>query len=254
MSKVLIIGCGTIGQGFLEIWNKQNHEIVVIDPLYEKIKVKYSNILFFKDLQSIPKEFNEDFCLLSVKPNHLKELEEELKKRNSILLSVLAGISIEKIKTINANSVRVMPNVALKMGESINLVLCDELIQKNILELLKPTGKNIILENETYFNELTAIFGCGPAFLLLMLENFYQLTKKCKINDKEAKELVDHLFKGSLSILEDKSYQELMDSVACKGGATEAGLLYMKPPLQEVMNHTIKTAVNKMIELQKDNS
>ena len=88
MNKILLIGCGHMGNSLLEAWIKEkNNSFIIIDPKnYKKINIKYKKKVkafrFFKDVKIITK-FN--IVIFAVKPQSIIGVMEKISFNNFIL-------------------------------------------------------------------------------------------------------------------------------------------------------------------------
>ena len=81
MKKILLVGCGHMGEALLTSWLKSNnYYVTVIDPIkYNYLKNNYKNkkIQIFKSVSKIDKYFDSDFIIFAVKPFDLKNVLDE---------------------------------------------------------------------------------------------------------------------------------------------------------------------------------
>ena len=86
------------------------------------------------------------------------------------------------------------------------------------------------MNNEDDIDMITAISGSGPGFVFNTIDAMEKAALKLGINKKIANTLVLETFKGSIHLLLDsnKSANELVKTIATKGGTTEAGLKIMQ--------------------------
>lgn len=254
MKKIILMGAGNIGQAFLNSWKSCSFEIIVVEPHIENLESLYPFAKFVKNIQDISKDFYEDFLVLAFKPQNLKEIMKDICNRPSILVSVLAGIPISFLKQINESVIRVMPNLAIKTGKSINLTYCDEEHRQLFLDVFSFSGLPFFLKNEEDFDYLTTIFGCGPAYFFLLAKNLCDQAENFGLSKENVKLLVDQLFIGSASLIEkNKTYTEMMNAVASKGGATEAALNYMHDPMEHIIEEAVSEAYARIKAMKKEN-
>lgn len=257
MRKIILMGAGNIGQAFLNSWRKAEFEIIVVEPHLENLESLYPFASFVKTIQDIPKDFSEDFLVLAFKPQNLKEMMQSISNRPSILVSVLAGVPLSFLKQINESVIRIMPNLAIKTGQSINLTYCEACDAEHkdlFLEVFSFSGMPFFLDNEEDFDYLTTIFGCGPAYFFLLAKILCYQAENFGLSKENAKLLVDQLFIGSASLIEkNKNYQDMMNAVASKGGATEAALNYMYDHMEHMIEKAVGEAYLRIKAMKKEN-
>tara|TARA_A100001011_G_scaffold104086_1_gene110138 strand:- start:1647 stop:2456 length:810 start_codon:yes stop_codon:yes gene_type:complete len=244
MKKILLIGCGHMGDALLSSWKEaKRYQLNVVDPIkYNLIKKKHKSkfIKTFKSVLSLPNNTNYDFVVLAMRPvdldNALNSLVKIKLKNNISLISVIAGKKLEvfqkKLKNIN-NFFRVMPNMPATIGQSMNCVVHNKKINKmkinEVKQLFSYSGKTIFFKNENQIDMATAVSGSGPGFVFNLIDAMENAATKLGFNKDEAKILVSQTFRGSINLLinQNMSAKDLVKRVATKGGTTEAGLKVM---------------------------
>ena len=104
MKKILLIGCGHMGNSLLDSWIVTNkYRLTVIDPnKYTLLKKKYKSkkIKILKSINLLNKVSDYDFIVLAIRPSELRFVLDDLsqfKFKNNFLLLVLL---LEKNKII----------------------------------------------------------------------------------------------------------------------------------------------------------
>jgi pyrroline-5-carboxylate reductase len=258
MKKIILMGCGNIGQSLLRSWCETSFSIVAVDPFVQHLKQDYPFVNFVNSILDVPKDFNEDFLVLAFKPQNLQETISLIKDRQSIIISLLAGVSASFLEKINKRVIRVMPNLAIQTGKSINLTYCNPLIdetqKENFLNLFSFSGIPYFVKSETDIDQLTPIFGSGPAYIFLLAKLLEDLVIELGVPKNDARNLTNQLLEGSLSLIrEEKSYEDLILSVASKKGVTEAALKTLKPNFNQILRESIKKANLRIEEMRDEN-
>lgn len=209
-----------------------------------------SNIYYFN---VVPK----GIILICVKPqvflsNIYKDICNWLrsdKKANFFVISVMAGITLQKLSNLlNENVIRMMPNVACETGNGSVLVTSydsfeqfqiklnknydeietiDELKKKIKLTVILCSKLGYCLEiNESAFDVAAAISGSGPAFIFLIMEALADGGVLCGLNRDIALKLLANTVKGSaeLFLKTEKSLELLKANICSPGGTTIAGV------------------------------
>ena len=270
MKNILLIGCGHMGNSLLIAWSKINsYSISVVDPKVNLIistLEKNKRIKVYKNITDINKNNKFKFIVLAVKPLDLNKVIKNIKnynfEKNSVLISVIAG---KKIKVFQNNLqnirqiVRVMPNMPASIGEGMNCIVKNKFTTKSNLKeinkLFKYTGKTIILDNEKQIDMATAISGSGPGFVFNLVDAMEKSAVSLGFNKNIANTLVTQTFNGSISLLVKKniSAEKLVQTVATKGGTTEAGLKVMKQnKMHEIFKKLVKSSYKKAKQQGED--
>jgi len=128
---------------------------------------------------------------------------------------------------------------------------------KKIIEnLFKKVGKTIWLQNEIEIDKATAISGSGPGYFFTLIDAFEKATQKIGFSKKISRELVLSTLLGSAKLMEltKKNPIDLANSIAVKGGTTEAGIKVLKKnQLSNIMYNTFLAAYKRASKLGKTN-
>lgn len=155
--NLLLVGCGNIGRALLHLWAPLNNlfsRIVVVQPSMSCAH-NFSNntsIEFISSINSLAKDFSADLIVLAVKLQTISKVMPGLAQRahNSIIVSMLAVTKLAQLSSSMPNNckvVRMMPNIAVKTGQSLNLVFPGPNLTAadiNVIEnSFKPSGVTI---------------------------------------------------------------------------------------------------------------
>ncbi|MCX7705737.1 MAG: pyrroline-5-carboxylate reductase [bacterium] len=260
-----IIGCGNIGNAIVEGLIKHasiSPEQICISEIdtskVKALKKRYGvSILSNKDLVT-----NSKFIIIAVKPKDIPGLCTNISSfldRNSIILSVAAGITIDSIRRMlgkNIPIIRFMPNLGIGYGKGL-IGYCSKGVSKKILnDILKTFSKTgfcfSVKESEMFF--ITAVGGSGPGFLFYIAEIIYNLLRARGFSKQIATKVVSGLFEGT-GVMLAKSKQKpstLKEKVCSPGGTTLAGLSKMiEGNISRIINDTFGSAEKRAIELSK---
>jgi pyrroline-5-carboxylate reductase len=265
MFKIGIIGIGNMGEailkGIISNTDISPDEIIVSDKNQERIDYivnKYS----VAGTDSNERLVNlSEIIFLVVKPKDLENVLSPLKELldSKILISVLAGIKIKKIKnyTKNAKVVRIMPNTPALVGESATGVSFEEIFteeeKNNILKLLNSFGKTVVVEEEL-LDAITGLSGSGPAYVLSFIDSLAQGGVKQGLSYQQALELATQTVFGTAKLLmETKEHPAVLrDKVTSAGGTTIYGLHQLeKGKLKDTVMNAVQSATERSKELSK---
>ena len=125
---------------------------------------------------------------------------------------------------------------------------------KNIVSLFNFLGKAIIVDSEDQIDLHTVLIGSTPAFFFDLLNEFEDKMQGIVI-DKEIRREITILFLTSIisAIKNDESLDALVDSVASKGGTTEAGLRLLRDKnFNSIFSEAVDKGISRAQELSKD--
>lgn len=236
--KILLLGRGAIGGALEKAWSQQ-HDLVALDS------------------SSTPpaESWTPDVVVVAVKPQNMAQVGPLLARWNGTpMISVLAGVTMKRLnQCVKTPWVRIMPNLALQTGLSMNLCFTDDPAQKALTnDLFGDIGQNVWFPKEDWLETLTPITGCGPAFFFAMAQVMVQIVSNMGFSQEQATELVQQIFVGSASLAVDAyNFKGLIQSVASQGGVTEAALEVLQPTLSKIMVESVLTANKRLKELQR---
>ncbi len=265
-TKLLLIGCGNIGSALLNIWAQHEDlaEIVVVQPsLSAQQTFAHSKfITFVKTAEEVDVAFNPDIIVLAFKPQHLDEALPHYRHLldKATVVSLLTGVSIARLTPHcqQAAIIRIMPNIAMRIGQSVNLIYADDKVraaaQHDIKALFALTGEVVELEKENLIDFLTPIAASGLAYFFLLAELMTQAAIKFGVAPDLAKTLVQQTFLGSALLAEqspEADFTEMVTKVACKNGSTEAGLTLFRPALTELFDQLMEVSLKRIEQLNQ---
>ena len=260
--KLLLIGCGNLGQALLKAWqtHQKKYDIVVVQPSLSA-QVFFPSVRFVSQASEIPEDFNPEGIVIAIKPQQMQKVLSayEAYLTQSLIISFAAGISMARLDTYlsgNKRCLRVMPNVAMKIGKSVNLTygetslsLKDRALAE---EILGVTGSLIWLKTEALIEALTPISASGPAYFFILSEIMMQIAMESGLEESFARDLVQGTFLGSALLTSPTSdFKAMISSVASKGGVTEAALSVLQPGLSELMHKACNAALERLKTLEK---
>ena len=269
MNKILLVGCGHMGSALLASWyNKTSFRFGVIDPKnYKNIKNKYSKkVLTFKTIEAIPNINKYNIIIFAIKPQIAERVIakfQSISNKNILFISIMAGkkfIFFNKYFNAKQQIIRVMPNMPALVGKGMSCLISNKatsrknkIITKNLFEII---GKTIWLKKESELDKITAISGSGPAYYFIFIEYLESVAKELGITSINAKKLVYQTALGSIELLvkDKRSAKQLKESIAIKGGTTEAAIniFEKKSQFKNIIRNAIKAAYCRSIKLGKN--
>lgn len=263
--KVGIIGCGNIGQLYAKSFTHyqicEQKNLFLFDK--NEAKKGYLKTLNLGIVASIENQKLVNACdllILAIKPQDFKDAAQLLKNsihKNQIILSIMAGIQIQKLSNEleTENIVRAMPNTPALVGMGATVYTAHKNVNlkdvRVIENLLSTTGRTFYLENEDLLDAVTALSGSGPAYFFYFVKHLIDAGAEMGLDKSLSAMLVKQTMLGSFHLLNntDKSLDELIQSVQSKGGTTEAALNFMN---DKKINETLKNAIFKANERAKE--
>ncbi|MEC4116466.1 pyrroline-5-carboxylate reductase [Myroides phaeus] len=239
--KIAIIGMGNMGSTFANGFINSRFilpEDVLIYTRSQRVANDSRNIHQLSYRYVLDSELsNRDIVIIAVKPQDFNQLALNLKpflKPEQIVVSVMAGISIEGIKEKLGITkvVRSMPNLPTQIGKGMTVFTASEELDRKelfiIQNLINTTGKSVYVAEENKIDAATAVSGSGPAYVFYFMQAMIQSALDFGFELSQAELLVKQTISGALGLYESNSLstQDWIAKVSSKGGTTEKAIAF----------------------------
>ena len=258
---------------------KGNYQIYVFDKDTSKTK-SAAGVRISETIIDLVKKTS--CVILAVKPQDFENALQEISpaiSADKLIISIAAGITTSYIEKAlgTVRVIRVMPNIAAKIGEGITCLSEGKFSTNEDLDfaqdLFEYLGEALVIE-EKMMDAATAVSGSGPGFC-------FELIKSKNIDIKERKAVnsfVKNEFVPALKLAAESagftkedavlasvgtgnscialalktnlSAEELIKQIASKGGTTEAGLEVLRKGGS--LEEAVKAAKNRSKELSRN--
>jgi pyrroline-5-carboxylate reductase len=181
-----------------------------------------------------------DLILICVKPADapvvLATLRNAGLRRDTLLISILAGVSTDRIESLLGTEnpvVRAMPNTPAIVGEGMTVVCAGSSASQAHLDraerIFEGVGKCLPLD-EVHFNAVTALSGSGPGYQFLIMEALADAGVRVGLPRHLALTLVAQTALGAARMVLDSGRHPaaLRDDVTTPAGCTIGGLLMLE--------------------------
>ena len=265
--KIAIIGFGNIANAIItpildrKLIHPENVYCVVnSEKSLKNIKENYKyNINVYQSSSEDSKIIWDcKFKLLSVKPQHLKDITEveKIKTKDNLLVSILAGVSINRLtqKFPNHQCVRVVTNIPITVGKGLTGIAWGEKITKNQEQFTKKLFENtskIYEFTEDYLDIFLALTSSGPAIIALIIESLSDGGLSGGLPKILSEELVMEMILGTISLIKENKLttSELKNLVTSPGGTTISALRVLeKKSVRSALIESIISASNRSKE------
>ncbi len=264
-SKIAVIGFGNIAKA-------------IITPLFDKKLLNPEDVYCLvntkKSLENIRKNYNYDInifqanskdseiiwdCqvkLLSVKPQQLKNIIELNKNKQDLLVSILAGVSLENLnkRFPNHKCVRAVTNIPITIGKGLTGITWGEEItedQKKFIQKLFENSSKIYELPEYLLDIFLALTSSGPAIIALIIEALSDGGLSGGLQKQLSEELVIEMILGTVSLIKDTKLTtaELKNMVTSPGGTTISALRVLEnKSLRSALIEAVVSASNRSKE------
>lgn len=264
--KLLLVGCGKMGQALLAGWLKDGlfeDKVWVVEPLADNNLQNRFNINFVKSVDSIDPNFHPEIIVFAVKPQVMDEIVPlylRFVRSQTVFLSIAAGKStkyLESLLTENASIIRSMPNLPAAVGQGMTVAYKNSNVSNeqkvNATKMLEAVGEVGWIKKESLMDCVTAISGSGPAYIFLLIECLEKSAIELGLNPDLARQLAIVTASGSSEMARKTSESPgmLRKNVTSPGGTTEAALevLMGSGGLEKLINAAVIAAENRSREL-----
>ena len=203
---------------------------------------------------------------LGVKPQMMGDLLAEIgpvlarRRDRFLLVTMAAGLTMERIAAMAGGDypvIRIMPNTPCAVGEGV--ILCDaneRVTEEELTEFMDDmSGAGVVdrLE-ERLIDAGSAVSGCGPAFVCLLLEALADGGVACGLPRNKALLYAAQMVKGTaaLQLTTGEHPGAMKDAVCSPGGTTIAGVRALEERgFRSAAMDAVIAAVEKTKELGK---
>jgi pyrroline-5-carboxylate reductase len=260
---LLLVGCGKMGSALLARWPQQfaDARFDVIDPAHTQRNT--SQVNWHKNLDALPQDYAPGVVVFAVKPQQLGDILPAYGKRFGnapLYISIAAGKNLQFLTSGlggRVQVVRAMPNTPALVGQGMTALCANGTLPasaRNIAaQLMLAVGKVEWINNEGLMDAVTALSGCGPAYMFLFLESLVEAGVDAGLPENVAKSLILQTAAGSLALAGQthENFEQLCKNVMSPGGATEAAITLLKNNniLKSIMKEAVLAATKKSKEL-----
>ena len=252
-----IVGAGVMGEALLASLIRSGFSADSIAVL-EKREDRLSQVRGKYQIGNSKIE-DSDVVLLATKPQDLGETLSSLKLgKNTLLISLLAGVKSAKIESLTSDSVRVvrvMPNTPLLISKGMSVIAKGSRASESdidwVCDFFGKSGKVLVMK-EQEMDAVTATSGSGPAYLFAFVEAMTKAAIRLGLDQSSANTLVSQTLFGAAGMLESsgKDAKTLRENVTSPKGTTAAALqVFEDSKLDEIVYEAMKAARDRSIEL-----
>lgn len=238
--KIGFIGCGKMASAIIggAISSKfVEKDCITASEITEEIAAQKSEALGIEVVtNNIDLVKKSDIVFVATVPRFVEDVLNEIKDyvtNDKLVISIAAGVTTKFIESIlpqGSRVIRVMPNTPMLLLEGMSGVLKGANATEEDInfttELLSKLGKCIVADDEAQMDIITAISGSGPAFYYKIINEIARAGEKLGLDYEKALVLSMQTAIGAAKMLmnSDKTAEELVESVATKGGCTRVGV------------------------------
>ncbi len=233
-NHLFLVGCGNMVGQMLSRWLSEGLEPARVTVLRPSGKPVADGVAVVTDYPAaLPAGTT---VLLGMKPYQIADVADALAPlcaADTRIVSILAGTMLAELRSrfpAVRDIVRAMPNLPVGLGEGVTALFSDDATdpaaRDAIGALIQPLGLVEWIADEALFNQVTALSGCGPAFLFRFVDALARAGEAIGIPADQAARMALATVQGSANMAARApvSPATLADQVASPGGMTRQGL------------------------------
>ncbi|WP_234117176.1 pyrroline-5-carboxylate reductase [Clostridium hydrogenum] len=265
--RIGFIGCGNMAQAMIMGIVGSNiiaaDNIMVSNPSEEKLNFIKDKCKVHITTDNKEVAVNSDILVLAVKPNKYSEVIDEIKDEitsKTIIVTIAAGISLDKIKLMfkkEVKVVRTMPNTPALVGEAMTaLCYSEESVSEDevkvVRKILESFGKTEVID-EKLMDAITGLSGSSPAYVYMFIEAMADgAVLQGMPREKAYKIAAQSVLGAAKMVLETGKHPgKLKDEVCSPGGTTIEAVYTLE---KNNFRAAVMEAVDKCTEKSKEMS
>lgn len=262
-SQLFMIGCGNMAGQMLSRWLACGLDPARVTVLRPSGKPVAPGVRVVTDYpEALPEGAT---VLIGMKPYQFDGVAKALAGMaapGATYVSILAGTTAAQLREAlgaAADIVRVMPNTPVGVGQGVCALFADAVTgagaKARVEALMRPLGLAEWIGGESRFNLVTALSGCGPAYLFRFIDALAAAGARLGLPEDQAQRLALATVQGAatLAAQADVSPGVLADRVASPGGMTRQGMNVLDEGerLVTLMTDTIRAARDRGEEMAR---
>lgn len=202
-----------------------------------------------------------DLLILCVKPQQcptvLTELKTHFSVERHVLVSILAGTTLERLEgglPQGARVIRVMPNTPMLVGWGASGLSAGRNARPSdvaLAERLFSCASTVVRVDEPLLDAVTAVSGSGPAYLFYLIEAMAEAGTAEGLSERDALRLAVRTCLGAAKMAEETGTppDELRRRVTSPNGTTQAAVEVLD---NEAVKKKLVTAVRRAAERSRE--
>jgi len=198
-----------------------------------------------------------DAIVVAVRPQHVAEVLAEVAPLlgDRVLVSVAAGVTLKELRAAlpdDARVARVMPNVAAALGLGVFLFVPGTLGDgADAIEELFGLAGEVVTLDETHFDSATAVAGCMPGILAMLVRDFGRAAERRGLEPGVARRLAVAGVHGAAAVIAREGDPDaVITSAATPGGMTAAAITaFEERDIAEAVALAVHAAAERAKEL-----
>lgn len=239
MPKIAVIGAGNMGSPIAAGLAKADYSVAVSNPSVAKLNALTSHPTISITTDNRQAAASAAVIFVATRPAITMEVISGIVpvlNPGTIVVTLAPNISIAELKAAlpdHCYAGRIMPNIAISLGESMTFLCLEEGVQAAQLSFLKGAldklGTCAIIP-ESLMGAGTALCSCGIAYALRYVRAATEGAVAMGIKPDDAVQYIAATLRGAAAMLSNchANPESLIDKVTTPGGTTIRGLMAME--------------------------
>jgi len=262
--RVAVIGGGRMGEaiiaGLVGSGSLAPSQIVVADPTEArrtKLAADHGVAVVADGSAAVP---GADTVILAVKPQVIDAVVAALAPAldGAVVVSIAGGVTCARLESMlpaGTPVVRVMPNTPALVGSGMSIVsggaeATPEQVA-SVAALFSSVGSVIVLDEDLQ-DACTAISGCGPAYMALVIDALARAGVSEGLSRDTAQMLALATMRGTVDLIEKTGQHPgaVIDAVSSPGGSTIVAVNELEAHgVRAAFSAAVRAAVNRSREM-----
>jgi len=264
VERLAVIGGGRMGEaivgGLIAAGAFGPEQIVVADPDPRKRDHLVAELAISAVANGATAASGADVVILAVKPQVIDAVVTALASamRDALVVSIAGGVTCARLESMlrsGSRVVRVMPNTPALVGAGMSIVSggskATEADVTAVAAIFGAIGEVAVLD-ESLQDACTAISGCGPAYMALVVDALARAGVREGLSRDLAQRLALQTMKGTVSLIEQTGQhpESIIDAVSSPGGSTIAAITALESAgVRAAFASAVRAAVVRSREL-----
>ncbi|MCB9093154.1 MAG: NAD(P)-binding domain-containing protein [Halobacteriovoraceae bacterium] len=266
MKKIALLGCGNLVSAIILGFHSQNknssYQFYCYTPSGTKAKRLAEEVggIFVSEISELQEM---DVYVFGFKPQNYRNAVIQYKdviSPGATVWSLLAGIPMQSLERDFPENgiIRIMPNTPSLKNLGVSLFIKNAKVsrenQNDFEKIMGSVSSLYPMKNDEQLDQIMGVSASGPALVFEFIKVLASIIENAGFDGVESEKIVVEMFKGSMSLVENKtSIQELQNSVTSRGGVTFEALKSLESQnFQSVMEAAIQAAYQRAISMREE--
>lgn len=259
LGGIWLVGCGNMGSAMLRGWLRSGIDPATITVIDRGAADIPAGVRVATEISALPDVDRPDTLILAIKPQQLHAFHAQASGlAPKLLVSILAGVEEAALAALWRTDaiVRAMPNLPVAIGKGVTALHTGSAVagaRDDAAALMAPLGLIEWIDDETLFDAVTALSGCGPGFVFRFIDALAGAGVALGLPADQAQRLAVATVEGAglMAAAAAESAAALADRVASPGGSTREGLnvLDRDDALNRLLRDTLAASARRNREM-----